>query len=137
LTSAYRERVKCIYIDGPYNTGKDFVYSDNFAEGQKPYWEQTGVTEGGVKVDTNTDSDGRFHSNWLSMMHSRLLVARYLLKPDGVIFVSIDDGELHNLLRVLDDTFGAENRVGVISWRNVTDNNPTRLTKDNEFIAVY
>jgi adenine-specific DNA-methyltransferase len=137
LTSAYRERIKCIYIDGPYNTGKDFIYSDTFAEGQKPYWEQTGVTEGGVKVDTNTDSDGRFHSNWLSMMHSRLLVARYLLKPDGVIFVSIDDGELHNLLRVLDDTFGAENRIGVISWRNVTDNNPTRLTKDNEFIAVY
>ena len=137
LTSAYRERIKCIYIDRPYNTGKDFIYSDTFAEGQKPYWEQTGVTEGGVKVDTNTDSDGRFHSNWLSMMHSRLLVARYLLKPDGVIFVSIDDGELHNLLRVLDDTFGAENRIGVISWRNVTDNNPTRLTKDNEFIAVY
>jgi adenine-specific DNA-methyltransferase len=137
LTSAYRGRIKCIYIDGPYNTGKDFIYSDTFAEGQKPYWEQTGVTEDGVKVDTNTDSDGRFHSNWLSMMHSRLLVARYLLSPDGVIFVSIDDGELHNLLRVLDDTFGAENRIGVISWRNVTDNNPTRLTKDNEFIAVY
>lgn len=66
LTGAYRERIKCIYIDGPYNTGKDFVYSDNFAEGQKPYWEQTRVTEGGVRVDTNTDSDGRFHSNWLS-----------------------------------------------------------------------
>ena len=93
LTSAYRERIKCIYIDPPYNTGKDFVYSDRFAEGEKPYWEQTGVTEDGVKVDTNTDSEGRFHPNWLSMMHSRLLVARYLLRSDGVIFVSIDDGE--------------------------------------------
>ena len=137
LSSAYRGRIRCIYIDPPYNTGKDFVYSDRFAEGQKPYWEQTGVTEEGVKVDTNTDSDGRFHSNWLSMMHSRLLVARYLLAKDGVIFVSIDDGELQNLLRVMDEVFGEENHIGVISWRNVTDNNPTRLTKDNEFIAIY
>ena len=137
LSSAYRERIKCIYIDPPYNTGKDFVYSDRFAEGQKPYWAQTGVTEDGVKVDTNTDSDGRFHSNWLSMMHSRLLVARYLLRKDGVIFVSIDDGELQNLLRVMDEVFGEENHIGVVSWRNVTDNNPTRLTKDNEFVAVY
>ncbi|MEI6606578.1 MAG: DNA methyltransferase [Verrucomicrobiota bacterium] len=99
LSSAYRERVKCVYIDPPYNTGKDFVYSDRFAEGKSPYWEQTGVTEGGVKVDTNTDSDGRFHSNWLSMMHSRLLVARYLLRPDGVILLSIDDHEYQNLKR--------------------------------------
>ena len=89
LNCAYRERIKCIYIDPPYNTGKDFVYSDRFAEGQKPYWEQTGVTDCGVKVDTNTDSDGRFHSNWLSMMHSRLLAARYLLRPDGLIFISM------------------------------------------------
>jgi adenine-specific DNA-methyltransferase len=117
LSSAYRERIKCIYIDPPYNTGKDFVYSDRFAEGQKPYWEQTGVTEGGVKVDTNVDSDGRFHSNWLSMMHSRLLVARYLLKPDGVIFVSIDDGEVTNLRRVMDDVFGEENFAGSIVWQ--------------------
>ncbi len=137
LNCAYRERIKCIYIDPPYNTGKDFVYTDRFAEGQKPYWEQTGVTENGVKVDSNSDSDGRFHSNWLSMMHSRLLVARYLLRPDGLIFVSIDDSELSNLLRILDDTFGFENRIGIICWRNVTDNNPTRLTKDNEFIVVY
>src|ERR1035437_4636939 len=118
LTSAYRERIKCIYIDGPYNTGKDFVYSDNFAEGQKPYWEQTGVTEGGVKVDTNTDSDGRFHSNWLSMMHSRLLVARYLLKPDGVIIVSIADHEVHNLRRLLDEVFGEENFMAMLVWKS-------------------
>lgn len=137
LSSAYRERIKCIYIDPPYNTGKDFVYRDNYARDRKEYWEETGVTEGGVKVDTNTESDGRFHSNWLSMMHSRLLVARYLLRPDGVIFVSIDDGELQNLLRVMDEVFGEENCIGVLSWRNVTDNNPTRLTKDNEFVAIY
>jgi adenine-specific DNA-methyltransferase len=94
LSSSYRGRIKCIYIDPPYNTGKDFVYSDRFAEGKKPYWEQTGVTEDGMKVDTNSDSGGRFHSNWLSMMHSRLLVARYLLKPEGVILLSINDNEM-------------------------------------------
>jgi len=106
LTSAYRERIKFIYIDGPYNTGKDFIYSDTFAEGQRPYWEQTGVTEGGVKVDTNTESDGRFHSNWLSMMHSRLLTARYLLRPDGFMVLSIDDAEFFNLSRLMDEVFG-------------------------------
>lgn len=139
LTSAYRERIKCIYIDGPYNTGKDFVYSDNFAEGQKPYWEQTGVTEGGVKVDTNTDSDGRFHSNWLSMMHSRLLVARYLLKPDGVIFVSIDDNEVQNLCRVMDEVFGAENRVGVIPVVNNLKgrNDKLNVAACHEYVVVY
>ena len=117
LSSAYRERIKCIYIDPPYNTGKDFVYSDRFAEGQKPYWAQTGVTEDGEKVDTNADSDGRFHSNWLSMMHSRLLVARYLLRTDGVIFVSIDDHELHNLRRVMDEVFGEENLFALLVRR--------------------
>ena len=117
LSSSYRERIKCIYIDPPYNTGKDFVYSDRFSEGQKPYWAQTGVTEDGVKVDTNTESDGRFHSNWLSMMHSRLLVARYLLRTDGVIFVSIDDHELHNLRRVMDEVFGEENLFALLVRR--------------------
>ena len=141
LTSAYRGRIKCIYIDGPYNTGKDFIYSDNFAEGQKPYWEQTGVTEGGVKVDTNTDSDGRFHSNWLSMMHSRLLVARYLLKPDGVIFVSIDDNEVHNLRRVMGDVFGDENFIAEIVWQKM--DSPSRNAEDrvfsnyHEYIVAY
>lgn len=117
LTSAYRERIKCIYIDPPYNTGNDFVYSDNFAEGQKPYWEQTGVTQNGVKVDTNTSSDGRYHSNWLSMMQSRLLVARYLLQPDGLIFVSVDDSEIQNLRRVMDDVFGEENFIECFIWK--------------------
>jgi adenine-specific DNA-methyltransferase len=137
LTSAYRERVKLIYIDPPYNTGKDFIYSDDYTEGRKPYWEESGVTDRGVKVDTNSDSEGRFHSSWLSMMHARLLVARYLLQPDGVLFVSIDENELHNLRRLANEVFGEENYVGTISWRNVTDNNPTRLTKDNEFVLIF
>jgi len=84
LLCAYRGQVKCIYIDPPYNTGNDFVYKDNFAEGQQAYWAQTGITEGGVKMSTNTRADGRYHSNWLNMIYPRLLVARQLLREDGV-----------------------------------------------------
>ena len=76
LSTAYREKIKCIYIDPPYNTGKDFVYSDNFTQDKKAYWEDAGIVENGVKIDTNTETDGRFHSNWLNMMYSRLLIAR-------------------------------------------------------------
>lgn len=89
LTASYRERVKLIYIDPPYNTGKDFVYSDDYTEGRKRYWEESGVTERGVKVDTNSESEGRFHSTWLSMMHARLLAARYLLKHDGLLLFAL------------------------------------------------
>lgn len=118
LSSSYREQVKCIYIDPPYNTGKDFVYSDNYTEDKKPYWEQTGVTENGLKIDTNTETDGRYHSNWLNMMYSRLLIARTLLKEDGIIFISIDDIEVHNLRKLCDEVFGEENLVGVFAWKN-------------------
>lgn len=137
LTSAYRERIKCIYIDPPYNTGKDFIYSDRFAEGQKPYWEQTGVTEGGVKVDTNTDSDGRFHSNWLSMMHSRLLVARYLLKPAGVILLSINDNEYQNLKRLMDEIFGEENFIATLVWEKGRKNDARFFSVGHEYLVVY
>jgi adenine-specific DNA-methyltransferase len=140
LTSAYRERIKCIYIDPPYNTGNDFVYSDNFAEGQKPYWEQTGVTQDGVKVDTNTSSDGRFHSNWLSMMQSRLLVARYLLTHDGVIIISISDHELQNLRRLLDDVFGEENFMALLVWKSRAfpdSRAKTGISVDHEYLVVY
>jgi adenine-specific DNA-methyltransferase len=142
LSSAYRERIKCIYIDPPYNTGKDFVYSDRFAEGQRPYWEQTGVTEGGVKVDTNTDSDGRFHSNWLSMMHSRLLVARYLLRPDGVIFVSIGYHEFSNLKRLMDEVFGEECFAGLVTWKarvKPVNIGPAKVRpqQETEYVLVY
>lgn len=140
LTSAYRERIKCIYIDPPYNTGNDFVYSDNFAEGQKPYWEKTGVTQDGVKVDTNTSSDGRFHSNWLSMMQSRLLVARYLLTHDGVIIISISDHELQNLRRLLDDVFGEENFMALLVWKSRAfpdSRAKTGISVDHEYLVVY
>jgi len=117
LTSAYREQVKCIYIDPPYNTGGDFVYPDNYAQHQKDYWEESGSYQDGVKLDTNPETSGRYHSDWLSMMYSRLLVARQLLKEDGVIFVSIDDHEIHNLRRLMDEVFGEENFVDCIIWK--------------------
>ncbi|MBI4648885.1 MAG: site-specific DNA-methyltransferase [Bacteroidia bacterium] len=118
LSDSYREQVKCIYIDPPYNTGKDFVYSDNYTEDKKPYWEQTGVTENGLKIDTNNEADGRFHSNWLNMMYSRLLIARAMLKPEGIIFISIDDNEVHHLRKLCDEVFGEENFQAQIIWKS-------------------
>lgn len=138
LQKSYLGKVKLIYIDPPYNTGNDFIYPDNYAESLDTYLEYTGQVDAeGKKFSTNTESDGRFHSKWLNMMYPRLYLARHLLRDDGVMFVSIDDKELHNLRRICDEIFGEENRVGVIAWKNVTDNNPTLITPDNEFIVCY
>lgn len=139
LSTSYREQIKCIYIDPPYNTGKDFVYSDNYTEDKKPYWEQTGVTENGVKVDTNVDTDGRYHSNWLNMMYSRLLIARQLLREDGVIFISIDDNEVHHLRKLCDEVFGEENFVSDIIWHSkyTTSNDAKYVSRQHEHILLY
>ncbi len=139
LSSAYREKVKCIYIDPPYNTGKDFVYSDNFTQDKRGYWEDAGVTEEGVKIDTNTETDGRYHSNWLNMMYSRLLVARQLLKPDGVIFISIDDNEVHNLRKLCDEVFGEENFQANIVWQKkyAATNDAKGFSPMHDHIIVY
>jgi adenine-specific DNA-methyltransferase len=137
LTSAYRQQVKCIYIDPPYNTGKDFVYSDDYAEDRKRYWEQTGVTVDGVKSDTLTESDGRRHSNWLSMIQSRLLVARYLLKPEGILLVSIDDHEYPNLKKLLDDIFGSENHIATLIWEKGRKNDARFVSVGHEYLIVY
>jgi adenine-specific DNA-methyltransferase len=139
LSSAYREKVKCIYIDPPYNTGKDFVYSDNFTQDKRAYWEDAGVTEEGVKVDTNTETDGRYHSNWLNMMYSRLLVARQLLKEDGAIFISIDDNELHNLRKLCDEVFGEENFLDCIVWQKTfaPKNDSKYFSSEHEYLLVY
>lgn len=118
LSTGYREKIKCIYIDPPYNTGKDFVYSDNFTQDKKAYWEDSEVIENGITVDTNTETDGRHHSNWLNTLYSRLLVARHLLKSDGIIFISIDDNEIHHLRKLCDEVFGEENLVGILCWKN-------------------
>jgi len=117
LSNSYREQVKCIYIDPPYNTGKDFVYSDRWKQDKAEYWEDAEITENGYKIDSNVDTDGRFHSNWLNMMYSRLLIARQLLKEDGVIFISIDDNEVHHLRKLCDEVFGEGNFVANIIWQ--------------------
>jgi adenine-specific DNA-methyltransferase len=110
LQKSYHGKVKLIYIDPPYNTGNDFIYPDDYAETLQTYLEYTGqVDQEGKKFSTNIETDGRFHSKWLNMMYPRLFLARNLLQDDGVIFVSIDDGETANLRRLMDDLFGPEN----------------------------
>lgn len=140
LTSSYREKVKCIYIDPPYNTGGDFVYSDNFSQDKKAYWEENEVIEGGLKIDTNVETNGRFHSKWLNMMYSRLLIARQLLKEDGVIFISIDDNEVHHLRKLCDEVFGEENFVGQLIWKsrqNKDNRTTTGVSTDHEYVICY
>ncbi len=110
LQESYLGKVKMIYIDPPYNTGNDFIYKDNFAVSKEEYEDELGaIDEEGGKLFRNTDSNGRFHSDWLSMMYERLVIARDLLKDDGVIFISIDDNEVNNLRKLCDENFGEEN----------------------------
>jgi adenine-specific DNA-methyltransferase len=117
LQESYLGKVKMIYIDPPYNTGNDFIYKDNFKKSRDEYEEEIGVTdESGEKLFRNTDTNGRFHSDWLSMMYERLLVARDFLRDDGVIFISIDDNEVHNLRKICDEIFGEENFIADIIW---------------------
>lgn len=113
LQKSYANRIKMIYIDPPYNTGKDFVYKDNYTDNLQNYLDITNQTDAdGKKTSTNTESDGRYHSNWLNMMYPRLRLARNLLTDDGVIFISIDDNEVHNLRKLCDEIFGEENFLG-------------------------
>lgn len=139
LSGSYREKIKCIYIDPPYNTGKDFVYSDNFTQDKKDYWEDAEVLENGVKIDTNTETDGRYHSNWLNMMYSRLLIARQLLREDGVIFISIDDNEVHHLRKLCDEVFGEENFLGKVSrlTGTPTGQGTKGLVSELDYIVIY
>ena len=118
LQRAYLGKVKMIYIDPPYNTGKDFVYNDDFAMSREEMDEAMGnLDEKGNRLRPNPDSNPRYHSDWCSMMYSRLLVARTLLANDGVIFISIDDNEVHHLRKICDEVFGARNFVASINWK--------------------
>ncbi len=112
LQETYLGKVKMIYIDPPYNTGKDFIYKDNFTADKQDYLADSGqIDEEGGRLITNLESNGRFHSDWLSMMYPRLKLARNLLRDDGVIFISIDDNEVASLRKVCDEVFGAENEL--------------------------
>jgi len=115
LQKSYAGKVKLIYIDPPYNTGKDFVYPDNFQDNIKNYLELTGQVEGGKKISSNTEASGRFHTDWLNMMYPRLKLAKNLLSPEGVIAISIGEGELGNLLYACHEIFGEENQITICS----------------------
>jgi len=115
LLRPYFGKVKMIYIDPPYNTGRDFIYRDNFKEPLRDYLEKTGqISSEGEKLTTNTEASGRYHSDWLNFMYPRLFLARSLLRDDGVVFVSIDDNEVHNLRKIMDEIFGEENLVAML-----------------------
>lgn len=140
LQKSYANAVKMIYIDPPYNTGKDFVYKDNYADNMSNYFAVTGQTdEEGRKFGANTESDGRFHSNWLSMMYPRLKLAHTLLKDDGVIFISIDDNEALNLRKLMDEIFGEENFIADIAVvNNLKGRNDKRyIATANERMLMY
>lgn len=139
LQETYLGKVKMIYIDPPYNTGKDFVYADDFAENTEDYLRRSNQKdEDGNRMEVNSESNGRFHSDWLSMMYPRLKLARNLLTDDGVIFISIDDNEQANLKRLCDEVFGENNFVANIAWRR-TDNqsNIGTFAKVKDTIIVY
>ncbi len=137
LQNSYMGKVKMIYIDPPYNTGNDFVYHDDFAQSADEYDENNRDDEGN-RYRKNTDSNGRFHSDWCSMIYARLMVARSLLTEDGVIFISIDDNEVDNLKKVCNEVFGEANSVACISWRR-TDNQPNIgfFARVKEYILIY
>lgn len=116
LQKSYQNKIKMIYIDPPYNTGNDFVYKDDYKDNLKNYLEITGqVDEEGNKTSTNSEAGGRYHTNWLNMMYPRLRLARNLLTEDGVIFISIDDNEVHNLRKACDEIFGEENFISILT----------------------
>lgn len=138
LQKAYFGKIKMIYIDPPYNTGKEFIYPDKYAETLDTYLEYTGQKDSdGRAFSTNTDASGRFHSRWLSMMYPRLYLAKSLLREDGVIFISIDNNEMDNLKRICSEIFGEENFLGIIVWKGATDNNPTQIATEHEYMICF
>ena len=138
LQKSYFGKVKMIYIDPPYNTGKEFVYPDDYADSIQNYLELTEqINENGRRITTNTETSGRYHTNWLNMMYPRLKLARNLLRDDGVIFISIDDNEVSNLRKICDEIFGEENFLGIIVCKTATDNNETQIACEHEYIVSY
>ena len=139
LQGSYHKRVKMIYIDPPYNTGKDFVYPDDYRNPIGEYKALTGQTDDdGVKTRANPETSGRYHTDWLNMMYPRLILARNLLTDDGVIFISIDDSEQDNLKKLCNEVLGEENFIAQISWRR-TDNQPNigNFARVKEYIVIY
>ena len=140
LQESYLEKIKLIYIDPPYNTGNDFVYADNFRIPESDYDEDSGAIDvDGNRLFINSDTNGRFHSDWCSMMYSRLTLSRNILSEDGVIFISIDEHEIDNCLKIMDEVYGRSNRIGVV----VIKSNPRgsmsigELANLHEYLVIY
>ena len=134
LQQGYLRKVKMIYIDPPYNTGNDFVYEDDFADPIGKYRQLTGQA-----LRANPETAGRYHSNWLNMMYPRLKIAKTLLRDDGVIFISIDDNEVHNLRKLCDEVFGEDNFIATIIWQKVYSpkNSAKYFSEDHDYVLVY
>lgn len=142
LQKSYYGKIKMIYIDPPYNTGKEFIYPDNYAESLDTYLEYAGLKESGGegrKWSSNTPNEGRFHTKWLNMMYPRLYLARNLLGEDGVIFISIDNSEIENLNRICDEIFGEENFIGLVSRATGTrmGSGSRGISKELDYLLVY
>ena len=139
LQKPYAGKVKLMYWDPPYNTGSDFVYPDNYQDNIKNYLEITGqVGEGGVKLSSNSEASGRYHTDWLNMIYPRLKLARNLLKEDGIIFISIDDHEVDDLRKACDEIFGEENRIAIICHKaRASVSNDKIISSNHNFIMLY
>jgi len=141
LQETYLNKIKMIYIDPPYNTGNDFIYDDYFSEDTEAFLKRSNQKdEEGNRLVANTEANGRFHSDWLSMMYPRLRLARNLMRDDGVIFISIDDNEVHNLRKACDEVFGEDRFIAVFIWKSRLnkDNRSTNgSSKDHEYIICY
>jgi adenine-specific DNA-methyltransferase len=139
LQETYLGKVKMIYIDPPYNTGNDFVYEDDFAQSTEDYMGNSGqYDEEGNRLVTNTESNGRFHTDWLNMIYPRLRLAKDLLADDGAVFISLDDNEIKNLLKICDEVFGEDNFVDCITWnKRVPKNDNNGIGNIHEYIVVY
>ena len=140
LLAAYREKIKCIYIDPPYNTGNDFIYKDKFNIDRTEHQQNIGdINKEGLKLNSNPDTSGHFHSDWLNMIYSRLLLSRQLLRDDGVIFISIDDKEVHNLRKLCDEIFGENNFIANMIRKNVAggQNDTGALKIEYDYVLVF
>ena len=138
LQKHYHGKIKMIYIDPPYNTGKDFIYPDNFQEGIKSYLEYSNqLNESGQRMSTNAETSGRYHSNWLNMIYPRLKLARNLLTEDGAIFMSIDDAEFDNLRKVGNEIFGEDNFIGTMVWAAGRKNDSRYISTSHEYILCF
>ncbi|WP_363180066.1 site-specific DNA-methyltransferase [uncultured Sutterella sp.] len=138
LRESYLGKVKVIYIDPPYNTGTDFIYKDSFSESKEGYISRSGqIDKQGNILVSNLETNGRFHTDWLNMIYPRLKVARDFLSDDGVIFISIDDNELYSTKLICDELFGSSNFLGNLVIQTATDNNPTQVKVEHEYIICY